>query len=1503
MTYRWRSWLRKWLSWATKRGTRWVSKFAIPRRLAVEHLEDRVVPVAPPWAVSMAGDGTQVVFSPLGDAQTYTITAYEPQFVDGSRIAIGDTTSDGVPDLVTIAGYGGGPRVIVFDGASGKESSTFFAFEPEFRGGGYVAVEDVDGDEVPDIIVGAGESGSPRVRVISGKSGATLFDFFAFSETTRTGVRVASADVNRDGYADIIAAPGIGGSSQVRVFSGKTGEKLQEFQAFASSSQGGAFIAAGDVNRDGQADIIVGAGQGDAPQMRAFSGGDLSVLATVDVYESTFHGGVRVAVGGNVDGTVTSIWTAAGDGGGPRVREFDATTMTVKADRFVFDPNHRGGITVAAGFIATQSMPVSPLPPVVPGLPPVVVPPAIPPNVPPVVPPVILPGVPPNVPPVVPPTVPPPPVVPPIIIPPPPPVPISLDLAGWTVAETGGSTGNRGTVTGTQDGAVLREGNSFTTTFARSFVVPATASVLSFGFRSPLFDRNDTGFVHDAFEVALLDDRGRPLVDPISSGRDAYYNRTEGNTPAVLGKNTTASGDTVTVDLSSVAAGTTTTLVFRLINNDRDTGSTVTIRSVGLPSTDVAISPVKFFVVDPSTDTTYRYGDEGLTAGQSDLGQSVGNARGVASNPAGDTVWVVDATTKQVSVFDASGVAKGSWTATDSVNPVGVTVQNGDLWLVDSATQRVNRYDGGAVRRDGMAQASNGFALDALNGSPSDLVTDGTTIWVTDDVAAKVFVYDVVGASLGSWQLDGDNKSPSGLTINPSGGTELWVVDRSSRQVYRYAEGRELHSGMAQASNTFLLDALNSNPEGIADPPATVIDYTTFSDQSLLTLNGVSGTLNATPPDFNGKLVLRLTDGPRQSGSVFVTAPVELSDDRGFRASFSTKFQFRISDSAGIGDGDGSGADGFVFVIQTNSNSVGGSGGGIGYSGIENSLGIEFDTFNNQSEGVSSDSDNHVGIDLNGSVESVAVKSISPRFNNAVPWTAWVDYDGSANLLQVRISQSDNRPFDADLTLETDLPALLKQPSAYIGFTSGTFSGWAKHDILSWQFRNSFTPFDVGQVSISASIPGDDFLSEPIRQITGQATSTTSSGVLKEIISVAIDGSPVDVLDSTGRFFSNVMIKSGLNRFTVVATDESGQIATTFVESAGPRIDGRIDFSQFTDLTSTFIGEYSRTSFDTDSKTLFADVAVRNLGQYPANVPLYVGVKNISDPAVQVLQAAGTLPDGTPYYDFTGLVSAGMTRLEPNATTGTLSLTFANPNRGRFTYDLVFLGVLNRGPTFTSLPKLEAPIDRTYRYAATAIDPDQDSLTYSLTSSPVGMMIDSSTGVITWTPTTEQKGNHQVALTVSDGRGGTASQGFTVVADIAPPNRPPVFTSVPTLDAEVGEVYTYQASAADADGDTLAYSLSGTVLAGMQIDPASGQINWTPSVAQRDDQTVSITVTDGNGGTATQTYLVCVKNSRNRAPVIVSEPVTTALIVAGTELRIRNLLTVPFGVFGTGFGW
>lgn len=107
-------------------------------------------------------------------------------------------------------------------------------------------------------------------------------------------------------------------------------------------------------------------------------------------------------------------------------------------------------------------------------------------------------------------------------------------------------------------------------------------------------------------------------------------------------------------------------------------------------------------------------------------------------------------------------------------------------------------------------------------------------------------------------------------------------------------------------------------------------------------------------------------------------------------------------------------------------------------------------------------------------------------------------------------------------------------------------------------------------------------------------------------------------------------------------------------------------------------------------------------------------------------------------------------------------------------------------------------------------------------------------------------GTCRVALGVSDGRGGTAEQDFVItVANV--PDRPPVFTSTPVIDAYYGTAYTYLATATDPDSDPLTFSLvSGP--SGLGINPNTGVVSWTPSEAQEGNQTVTLQVSDGHAG-------------------------------------------------------
>ena len=150
-------------------------------------------------------------------------------FSGGCFLAAGDIDRDGRAELAVSADNGGGPRVAVYniDGGQANLMVEFFAFEaPSFRGGARVAIGDVNKDGYADLVVTAGPGGGPRVSTYSGYalsrglSDRLIWDFYAFDPNLRTGAYVACADLNGDGYAEIIFSADYGGSSRTIAYSG-----------------------------------------------------------------------------------------------------------------------------------------------------------------------------------------------------------------------------------------------------------------------------------------------------------------------------------------------------------------------------------------------------------------------------------------------------------------------------------------------------------------------------------------------------------------------------------------------------------------------------------------------------------------------------------------------------------------------------------------------------------------------------------------------------------------------------------------------------------------------------------------------------------------------------------------------------------------------------------------------------------------------------------------------------------------------------------------------------------------------------------------------------------------------------------------------------------------------------------------------------------------------------------------------------------------------------------
>jgi streptogramin lyase len=306
--------------------------------------------VLPHFVVTGADAGmipTVNVYNAFTGALIRSFNAYSALFQGGVRVALGDVNGDGVPDIITAPGAPGGPDIRVYDGVSGNLIKEFLAFDPAFTGGEFVAAGEFDGDNHADIVVGADAGGGPEVRIFSGADGHPINSFFPYDPAFPGGVRVAVGDVTGSGHDDLITGAGPGGGPHVQVFDGSTFQVLQSFMAYDASFTGGVYVAAGDVNGDGKADVITGAGAGGGPHVKVFSAGNpADILQSFFAYDPAFTGGVRVgAVDVNTDGA-DDIVTGAGPGGGPHVQVFEGTSLAVLESFFAYSPTFTGGVFV-----------------------------------------------------------------------------------------------------------------------------------------------------------------------------------------------------------------------------------------------------------------------------------------------------------------------------------------------------------------------------------------------------------------------------------------------------------------------------------------------------------------------------------------------------------------------------------------------------------------------------------------------------------------------------------------------------------------------------------------------------------------------------------------------------------------------------------------------------------------------------------------------------------------------------------------------------------------------------------------------------------------------------------------------------------------------------------------------------------------------------------------------------------------------------------------------------
>jgi hypothetical protein len=156
----------------------------------------------------------------------------------------------------------------------------FFPEAAGYRNGLFVAAGDVTGDAIPDIVVSHAR-GKPMVRVFQGLGGGTFSQIntiVPYGANVISGVQVAVADVDGDGISEVITAPGPGQIATVKVFNATTSQLLRQFNGFETNFRNGVSLTAADLDGDGKAEIVLGAGTGGKSRVRIFN----ASLGTLD---------------------------------------------------------------------------------------------------------------------------------------------------------------------------------------------------------------------------------------------------------------------------------------------------------------------------------------------------------------------------------------------------------------------------------------------------------------------------------------------------------------------------------------------------------------------------------------------------------------------------------------------------------------------------------------------------------------------------------------------------------------------------------------------------------------------------------------------------------------------------------------------------------------------------------------------------------------------------------------------------------------------------------------------------------------------------------------------------------------------------------------------------------------------------------------------------------------------------------------------------------------------
>jgi len=718
------------------------------------------------------------------------------------------------------------------------------------------------------------------------------------------------------------------------------------------------------------------------------------------------------------------------------------------------------------------------------------------------------------------------------------------ELDGWQAKESGGLQ-SPGSVVAQNCAAILSEGDSFLVELSTPFTV-AEESAVRFTYSGLVFDDTDTEFHNDAFEFALLDLDGNPLVATFDPSRDAAFNITEGLEPA-FDSSISVEDRTVTIGLNGIPAGTQALAVFRLVNNDSDKQTSITIdefrfvESELLPSVRNNVAVANLAVPIRNRSPT-RPASEPISV-RSDGPEISDN----------ESSFGLDGTFSPTIEWSVS-----QFSERPESNQVMMTPVVGDLDLDGVPDIVFSTFSGGVYQHSGVLRAINGdgsgdvwsITSASLEVSPTDspaladIDHDGYMEIVAPHEDGSLIAFEHDGSL--KWQSEiiwpGETGTPAIADIDGDGQPEIVygasVMDRLGNLVWKAPTAHSYASTVADLDQDGMAEILSgdavyrSSGELWWSPALDVLwsavgnfDNDThpevvFVGRGKVHLFEHDGTPiwqvdlpdggYGGPPaiaDFDGDNKPEIgvggqalysvvqSDGP--ASDVITTAAQDISS----ASTGSTVFDF-----------DGNGSAEVVYADEVELRILDGSTLETLY------------TFNKGS-GTGNEYSPVVDVDGDGSSE-IVIPANDYKFGEktgifVLGEDSWVPTRQIWNQFSYHISNIDD---------DGSIPAI---------------------EVPGWEVHNSYlqnlqpTGVELGQPSISVSAPSNSGTIGDTILLSGQAFSDgqRSDGSPNEIEYVTVNDVPVDVMDAGGRFFTQVEIQPGQNTFHFDAVDSVGQRA------------------------------------------------------------------------------------------------------------------------------------------------------------------------------------------------------------------------------------------------------------------------------------------------------------------------------------------------------------------------